>query len=81
MASEHLHSRTQVDRFVWQYAFYVRLICGNAGLSEVQLWELAEMIEPLQGHLDPVSVAEELLRSWPFDAVDQIRCAGKLCER
>jgi hypothetical protein len=71
MSSQHLHSRTQVDRFVWQYAFYVRLICSNAGLPRAHLWELAEMLEPLKSSLDPVAVAEELLRSWPFDAVDR----------
>jgi hypothetical protein len=79
MPTQHLHSRTQVDRFVWQYAFYVRLICRDADLPEAQLWELAEMLEPLKGHLDPNAVAEELLQSWPFDPAGQIRCAASGC--
>ena len=66
MSPRQLRAKAPIDAFVWQYAFYARLIYRKAPASDTQLSDLAQVMYCLKGHRDPKACAEEILGTWPF---------------
>jgi len=59
-----------IDRFSWQCSFYAYLIYRQAPLTEDQLFDLAQCVYPLRGHVDPIDAADEMMLTWPFDVTE-----------
>ena len=64
------YSRAPLDGFAWRYAFYARLVDGRAPLPQDALTDLAQALHPIKGHRHPVAVANDVLRTWPFEVRD-----------
>ena len=70
MSPRQLRTKAPIDAFVWQYAFYARLIHRGAAAPEAQLSDLAQVMWALGRNEDPKIAAEKALSSWPFDLGD-----------
>jgi hypothetical protein len=62
-----VRDKSPIDCFAWQRAFCARLACRRAPTTPAQLFDLAQAVHAFRGHLDPIAVADEILRTWPFD--------------
>jgi hypothetical protein len=70
MGTPDLRTRSSAHGFAWQYAFYTHLLYRKAPVAAPHLFDITQAIHVLRGHLDPIRVAEETLRNWPFDLTD-----------
>jgi hypothetical protein len=70
MRSSDIRNRSLVECFAWQYAFYTHLLYRKAPASAAILFDVAQAVHVMRGHLDPIRVADETLRHWPFDLAE-----------
>jgi hypothetical protein len=67
MRTAKIRVRSVADSFAWQYAFYTHLRSRKAPGTAMQLFEIAQVVYVLRGHLDPIRTANETLLTWPFE--------------
>jgi hypothetical protein len=62
--------RLPVDRAAWQYSFCAYLAYREAPASPAQLRALAQALQVMKGHLNPIAAADAVLLTWPFEVTE-----------
>jgi hypothetical protein len=70
MGSSTFRSKSPVDCFAWQYAFYTHLLYRKAPATAAHLFDVTQAVHAVRGHVDPIRAAHETLQSWPFEVTD-----------
>jgi hypothetical protein len=59
-----------VDRATWQYSFCAYLAYREAPASPAELQALAQALQVMKGHLNPIAAADVVLLTWPFEVTE-----------
>ena len=62
--------RVALDRAAWQYSFCAYLAYREAPATPAQLRALAQALQVMKGHLNPIAAADAVLLTWPFEVTE-----------
>jgi hypothetical protein len=71
MEARKLDAKSATDQFAWHYAFFTHLVYRRVPASAGQLFDITQAVHAVRGHRDPIQVADEILRTWPFDVSER----------